>query len=77
MVRQHFIAPVIIGLASLVSPAILAAQPLVVAQQDAAPTEATDADEDNDWRLNLNLYGFAPLSADTDVTLDGNSDTLS
>ena len=67
----------IIGLASLVSPAILAAQLLVVAQQDAAPTEATDAHDDNHWRLNLDLYGFAPLSADTDVTLDGNSDTLS
>ena len=79
MIRHHFIAPIIIGLASFASPASFAAPapPLRVAQQDAVPTDTTDAEEDNNWRLNLDLYGFAPLSADTDVTLNGNSDTLS
>ena len=69
----------IIGLASFVSPASFAAPapPLSIAQQSAVPTETTDSEEDNNWRLNLDLYGFAPLSADTDVTLNGNSDTLS
>ena len=35
-----------------------------------------DDEKDDDWRVNLDLYGFLPLSADTTTTLNGNASTL-
>ena len=35
-----------------------------------------DGEKNDDWRVNLDVYGFLPLSADTTTTLDGNSNTL-
>ena len=35
-----------------------------------------DDEKDDDWRVNLDVYGFLPLSADTTTTLNGNANTL-
>ena len=35
-----------------------------------------DDEKDDDWRVNLDVYGFLPLSADTTTTLNGNPNTL-
>jgi hypothetical protein len=34
------------------------------------------SEKDDDWRVNLDVYGFLPLSADTTTTLNGNANTL-
>ena len=34
------------------------------------------SEKDDDWRVNLDVYGFLPLSADTTTTLNGNAITL-
>jgi hypothetical protein len=34
------------------------------------------SEKDDDWRVNLDVYGFLPLSADTTTTLNVNANTL-
>ena len=50
---------------------------LADASNDINDIEEIEEDaKDDDWRVNLDVYGFLPLSADTTTTLDGNSSTL-
>jgi hypothetical protein len=50
---------------------------LADASNDIDDIEEIEEDaKDDDWRVNLDVYGFLPLSADTTTTLNGNSNTL-
>ncbi|MGB1622146.1 MAG: hypothetical protein ACPHAS_05705 [Synechococcus sp.] len=48
--------------------------PALVAQ--ATEDDATDGQEDDAWRVYLDLYGFLPIDAEGTTKLDGNSNTV-
>mgnify|MGYP001216939824 CR=1 FL=1 len=47
---------------------------LAQAEADKAVYEAEE--DDNDWRLYLDLYGFLPIDANGSTTLDGNTNNI-
>lgn len=47
---------------------------LAQAEADRAVSEAQE--DDNDWRLYLDLYGFLPIDANGSTTLDGNTNNI-
>ena len=47
---------------------------LAQAEADKAVSEAEE--DDNDWRLYLDLYGFLPIDANGSTTLDGNTNNI-
>ena len=47
---------------------------LAQAEADRAVSEAEE--DDNDWRLYLDLYGFLPIDANGSTTLDGNTNNI-
>ena len=48
----------------------------VLAQAEADEAGFAGEDEDNDWRLYLDLYGFLPIDANGSTTLDGNTNNI-
>lgn len=48
----------------------------LLAQAEADEAGSEGEDQDNDWRLYLDLYGFLPIDASGSTTLDGNTNNI-
>ena len=48
----------------------------LLAQAEADEAGFAGEDENNDWRLYFDLYGFLPIDANGSTTLDGNTNNI-
>ena len=83
---RRFLLPLVIAVPALIGTGAKASDelvwsytpsvtPLLLAQTEGDETDLEEQQDDNDWRLYLDLYGFLPPENEGTVKLDGNSNT--